>query len=121
MQCRSKQCVAYDFWKKKLKKKKLFLLLESLFFSRISGWEWSLSDKSSNLLFKIPLQKLCYSFSDSPALKELNDDFLSFAKDEKFPVLSFAETLPTHIGSMIKLHVVPLESASKSTFLYFCT
>lgn len=22
MQCRSKQCVAYDFWKKKLKKKK---------------------------------------------------------------------------------------------------
>uniref|UniRef100_A0A663EJV8 Protein SERAC1 n=2 Tax=Aquila chrysaetos chrysaetos TaxID=223781 RepID=A0A663EJV8_AQUCH len=48
---------------------------------------------------------------DSPALKELNDDFLSFAKDKKFSVLSFAETLPTHIGSMIKLHVVPLESA----------
>uniref|UniRef100_A0A8C9EVX3 Protein SERAC1 n=1 Tax=Pavo cristatus TaxID=9049 RepID=A0A8C9EVX3_PAVCR len=51
---------------------------------------------------------------DSPALKVLNDDFLSFAKDKKFPVLSFAETLPTHIGSMLKLHVVPLESASKS-------
>ncbi|GAB0186815.1 protein SERAC1 [Grus japonensis] len=49
---------------------------------------------------------------DSPALKELNDDFLSFAKDKKFSVLSFAETLPTHIGSMIKLHVVPLESAN---------
>nr|XP_013814584.1 PREDICTED: protein SERAC1 isoform X2 [Apteryx mantelli mantelli] len=49
---------------------------------------------------------------DSPALKELNDDFLSFAKEKKFPVLSFAETLPTHIGSMIKLHVVPLESAN---------
>ncbi|XP_054018658.1 protein SERAC1 [Dryobates pubescens] len=48
---------------------------------------------------------------DSPALKELNDDFLSFAKDKKFSVLSFAETLPTHIGSMLKLHVVPLESA----------
>ncbi|XP_015139704.3 protein SERAC1 isoform X2 [Gallus gallus] len=48
---------------------------------------------------------------DSPALKVLNDDFLSFAKDKKFPVLSFAETLPTHIGSMLKLHVVPLESA----------
>ncbi|XP_017595011.1 PREDICTED: protein SERAC1 isoform X1 [Corvus brachyrhynchos] len=48
---------------------------------------------------------------DSPALKELNDDFLSFAKDKKFSVLSFAETLPTHIGSMIKLHVVPVESA----------
>ncbi|XP_068040796.1 protein SERAC1 isoform X1 [Anomalospiza imberbis] len=48
---------------------------------------------------------------DSPALKELNDDFLSFAKDKKFSVLSFAETLPTHIGSMLKLHVVPVESA----------
>uniref|UniRef100_A0A8C2TAA9 Protein SERAC1 n=1 Tax=Coturnix japonica TaxID=93934 RepID=A0A8C2TAA9_COTJA len=48
---------------------------------------------------------------DSPALKVLNDEFLSFAKDKKFTVLSFAETLPTHIGSMLKLHVVPLESA----------
>ncbi|NWS39396.1 SRAC1 protein, partial [Probosciger aterrimus] len=48
---------------------------------------------------------------DSPALKELNDDFLSLAKDKKFSVLSFAETLPTHISSMIKLHIVPLESA----------
>ncbi|NXC40116.1 SRAC1 protein, partial [Penelope pileata] len=48
---------------------------------------------------------------DSPALKVLNDDFLSFAKDKKFLVLSFAETLPTHIGRMLKLHVVPLESA----------
>ncbi|XP_075002152.1 protein SERAC1 isoform X6 [Calonectris borealis] len=54
---------------------------------------------------------------DSPALKELNDDFLSFAKDKKFSVLSFAETLPTHIGSMIKLHVVPLESAIFSSSL----
>lgn len=26
-------------------------------------------------------------------------------------MLSFVETLPTYIGSMIKLHVVPLESA----------
>nr|XP_042704221.1 protein SERAC1 isoform X3 [Chrysemys picta bellii] len=80
--------------------------------------------------------------TDSPALKELNDDFLSFAKDKKFPVLSFAETLPTHIGSMIKLHVVPVDSANlgigdlipvevnhlnickpkkKDTFLYQCT
>ncbi|XP_050805556.1 protein SERAC1 isoform X1 [Gopherus flavomarginatus] len=80
--------------------------------------------------------------TDSPALKELNDDFLSFAKDKKFPVLSFAETLPTHIGSMIKLHVVPVDSANlgigdlipvevnhlnickpkkKDSFLYQCT
>ncbi|KAK2518930.1 Serac1 [Columba guinea] len=70
-----------------------------------------LPEKCYSLTFKITVQKFCCSFSDSPALKELNDDFLSFAKDKKFSVLSFAETLPTHIGSMIKLHVVPLESA----------
>lgn len=48
---------------------------------------------------------------DSPALKTLQDDFLKFAKDKNFQVLSFVETLPTYIGSMIKLHVVPVESA----------
>uniref|UniRef100_A0A8D0UYY8 Protein SERAC1 n=1 Tax=Sus scrofa TaxID=9823 RepID=A0A8D0UYY8_PIG len=48
---------------------------------------------------------------DCPALKTLQDDFLEFAKDKHFQVLSFVETLPTYIGSMIKLHVVPLESA----------
>ncbi|XP_066867196.1 protein SERAC1 isoform X3 [Kogia breviceps] len=51
---------------------------------------------------------------DSPALKTLQDDFLEFAKDKNFQVLSFVETLPTYIGSMIKLHVVPLESAGNS-------
>ncbi|XP_001093884.5 protein SERAC1 isoform X1 [Macaca mulatta] len=48
---------------------------------------------------------------DSPALKTLQDDFLEFAKDQNFQVLNFVETLPTYIGSMIKLHVVPVESA----------
>ncbi|KAM6181015.1 protein SERAC1 isoform 2-T2 [Erethizon dorsatum] len=48
---------------------------------------------------------------DSPALKILQDDFLEFAKDKKFQVLNFVETQPTCIGSMIKLHVVPEESA----------
>ncbi|KAL0622374.1 Protein SERAC1 [Plecturocebus cupreus] len=48
---------------------------------------------------------------DSPALKKLQDDFLEFAKDKNFQVLNFVETLPTYIGSMIKLHVVPVESA----------
>ncbi|XP_012306967.1 protein SERAC1 isoform X3 [Aotus nancymaae] len=48
---------------------------------------------------------------DSPALKKLQDDFLEFAKDRNFQVLNFVETLPTYIGSMIKLHVVPVESA----------
>ncbi|KFO32828.1 Protein SERAC1 [Fukomys damarensis] len=48
---------------------------------------------------------------DSPALKALQDDFLEFAKDKRFQVLNFVETQPTYIGSMIKLHVVPEESA----------
>ncbi|XP_032109090.1 protein SERAC1 isoform X2 [Sapajus apella] len=48
---------------------------------------------------------------DSPALKKLQDDFLELAKDKNFQVLNFVETLPTYIGSMIKLHVVPVESA----------
>ncbi|XP_073075938.1 protein SERAC1 isoform X2 [Manis javanica] len=52
---------------------------------------------------------------DSPALKTLQDDFLEFAKDKNFQVLNFVETLPTHIGSMIKLHVVPVESAVSIT------
>ncbi|XP_074846406.1 protein SERAC1 isoform X2 [Carettochelys insculpta] len=63
--------------------------------------------------------------TDSPALKELNDDFLSFAKDKKFPVLSFAETLPTHIdlgiGDLIPVDVNHLnicKPKKKDTFLY---
>ncbi|XP_024407767.2 protein SERAC1 isoform X1 [Desmodus rotundus] len=48
---------------------------------------------------------------DSPALKALQDDFLKFAKHKNFQVLNFVETLPTSIGSMIKLQVVPVESA----------
>ncbi|XP_052025185.1 protein SERAC1 isoform X1 [Apodemus sylvaticus] len=48
---------------------------------------------------------------DSPALKMLQDDFLEFAKDKNFQVLNFVETQPTFIGSMIKLHIVPVESA----------
>ncbi|KAK7809416.1 hypothetical protein U0070_015012 [Myodes glareolus] len=48
---------------------------------------------------------------DSPALKALQDDFVEFAKDKNFQVLNFVETQPTFIGSMIKLHIVPVESA----------
>ncbi|XP_044531408.1 protein SERAC1 [Gracilinanus agilis] len=48
---------------------------------------------------------------DSPALKELQEEFLKFAKDKNFQVLNFVETLPTCIGSMINLHIVPVESA----------
>ncbi|XP_075718826.1 protein SERAC1 isoform X1 [Rhinoderma darwinii] len=48
---------------------------------------------------------------DSPALKALNEEFLEFAKNKDFKVVNFAETLPTRIGSMMRLHVVPTESA----------
>ncbi|XP_053316833.1 protein SERAC1 [Spea bombifrons] len=48
---------------------------------------------------------------DSPALKELNDEFLQFAKNKDLKIISFVETLPTRVSSMMKLHVVPLESA----------
>lgn len=62
------------------------------------------------------VNRICHSlvfcnFADSPSLKTLQDDFLEFAKDKNFRVLNFVETLPTYIGSMIKLHVVPVESA----------
>lgn len=50
-------------------------------------------------------------FTDSPALKKLQDDFVEFAKDKNFQVLNFVETQPTFIGRMIKLHIVPVESA----------
>lgn len=52
-------------------------------------------------------------FVDSPALRDLNENFLSMAKEKEIKVLSFAETLPTNIGPMIKILVVPAQSASK--------
>ncbi|XP_077342397.1 protein SERAC1 [Lithobates pipiens] len=48
---------------------------------------------------------------DSPALKQLNEEFHEFLKNKNFKVVNFAEKLPTRIGSMMKLHVVPVESA----------
>lgn len=50
-------------------------------------------------------------FEDSPALQDLNERFLNMAKDREFKVLSFAETKPTNIGPMIKMVVVPTQSA----------
>ncbi|XP_078086128.1 protein SERAC1 isoform X9 [Mustelus asterias] len=48
---------------------------------------------------------------DSPALRELNNNFIKLVQEHEVNVLSFGEMLPTYIGSMIKLHVVPLTSA----------
>ncbi|XP_078412941.1 protein SERAC1 isoform X1 [Cetorhinus maximus] len=48
---------------------------------------------------------------DSPALRELNNNFTKFIREHEVNILSFGEMLPTYIGSMIKLHVVPLNSA----------
>uniref|UniRef100_A0AAR2K126 Protein SERAC1 n=1 Tax=Pygocentrus nattereri TaxID=42514 RepID=A0AAR2K126_PYGNA len=61
------------------------------------------------LLFpSIEVKELC---RDSPALRDLNENFISIAKDQEFKVLSFAETQPTSIGPMIKILVVPGQSA----------
>ncbi|XP_067845261.1 protein SERAC1 isoform X4 [Heptranchias perlo] len=48
---------------------------------------------------------------DSPALRELNNNFTKLVREQEVNILSFGEMLPTNIGSMIKLHVVPLNSA----------
>ncbi|KAM9840052.1 protein SERAC1 isoform 2-T2 [Aulostomus maculatus] len=61
------------------------------------------------LLFpSIEVRELC---KDSPALRNLNENFLNMAKEKEIKVLSFAETLPTTIGPMIKILVVPAQSA----------
>ncbi|XP_068580786.1 protein SERAC1 [Cebidichthys violaceus] len=62
------------------------------------------------LLFpSVEVRELC---KDSPALRNLNENFLNMAKEKEFKVLSFAETLPTNIGPMIKILVVPTQSAN---------
>ncbi|XP_007892064.2 protein SERAC1 [Callorhinchus milii] len=48
---------------------------------------------------------------DSPALRDLNNNFRNLIEEQKINMLSFGEILPTNIGSMIRLHVVPLNSA----------
>lgn len=61
------------------------------------------------LLFpSIEVKELC---RDSPALRDLHENFLSIAKDREFKVISFAETLPTSVGPMLKIMVVPPQSA----------
>ncbi|XP_034555113.1 protein SERAC1 [Notolabrus celidotus] len=62
------------------------------------------------LLFpSIEVRELC---KDSPALRNLNENFLNMAKEKEIKVLSFAETLPTNIGPMVKILVVPQQSAN---------
>ncbi|XP_036269361.1 protein SERAC1 isoform X3 [Pipistrellus kuhlii] len=71
-----------------------------------------LADYSVNVRYLLfPSLEVKELSKDCPALKALQDDFLKFAKDRNFQVLSFVETLPTCIGSMLKLHVVPVDSA----------
>uniref|UniRef100_A0A8B9L4Q7 Protein SERAC1 n=1 Tax=Astyanax mexicanus TaxID=7994 RepID=A0A8B9L4Q7_ASTMX len=61
------------------------------------------------LLFpSIEVKELC---RDSPALRDLNENFINIAKDQEFKVLSFAETQPTSVGPMIKMTVVHAQSA----------
>lgn len=73
------------------------------------------------LLFMVLLHHCPYVFPDSPALRDLNVNFLNMAKDREFNVLSFAETMPTTIGPMIKILVVPTQSAGRPLlFNAFC-
>lgn len=61
------------------------------------------------LLFpSIEVRELC---KDSPTLRNLNENFLDMAKEMEIKVLSFAETVPTNIGPMINILVVPTQSA----------
>uniref|UniRef100_A0A3B5KZX2 Protein SERAC1 n=1 Tax=Xiphophorus couchianus TaxID=32473 RepID=A0A3B5KZX2_9TELE len=61
------------------------------------------------LLFpSIEVRELC---KDSPDLRNLNEGFLNIAKENEIKVLSFAETQPTNISPMIKVLVVPTQSA----------
>ncbi|KAJ6664586.1 hypothetical protein lerEdw1_006159 [Lerista edwardsae] len=71
-----------------------------------------LAEYSLNIRFLLfPSVEVKELSKDSPALRALNDDFVSFAKNKNLPVLSFVETLPTRVGRMLSLLVVPVESA----------
>uniref|UniRef100_A0A3B3DCJ4 Protein SERAC1 n=1 Tax=Oryzias melastigma TaxID=30732 RepID=A0A3B3DCJ4_ORYME len=60
------------------------------------------------LLFpSIEVRELC----KSPALCSLNKSFVNIAKENDFKVMSFAESQATNIGPMIKILVVPRQSA----------
>ncbi|XP_072541824.1 protein SERAC1 isoform X3 [Salminus brasiliensis] len=82
-----------------------------LFYS-VPHYGTSMAEYSVNvryLLFpSIEVKELC---RDSPALRNLNENFINIAKDQEFKVLSFAESLPTSIGPMMKMMVVPAQSA----------
>uniref|UniRef100_A0A8C1YVA6 Protein SERAC1 n=1 Tax=Cyprinus carpio TaxID=7962 RepID=A0A8C1YVA6_CYPCA len=76
------------------------------------------------LLFpSIEVKELC---RDSPALRDLNENFLNITKEQEFKVLSFAETLPTSIGPMLKMlhpdvdvdHLNICKPEKKDSFLY---
>ncbi|XP_069788295.1 protein SERAC1 isoform X2 [Narcine bancroftii] len=79
----------------------------------------SLAYRARELLTKLkaagvgdrPVVWVAHSMGDSPALTELNNKFTKLVKEQEVNILSFGEMLPTNIGSMIKLHVVPLNSA----------
>ncbi|XP_069788296.1 protein SERAC1 isoform X3 [Narcine bancroftii] len=71
-----------------------------------------LAEYSVNARFLLfPSVEVMELSKDSPALTELNNKFTKLVKEQEVNILSFGEMLPTNIGSMIKLHVVPLNSA----------
>lgn len=94
------------------------------------GWMWMLFFLSSSSFYRFVVHSFHSLLSlffptDSPALRDLNENFLNIAKE--FKILSFAETQPTSIGPMINTLVVPAESAGtwvgsraeKDAFFFF--
>ncbi|XP_071335462.1 protein SERAC1 [Trachinotus anak] len=86
---------------------------KGIVFYSVPHYGTSMAEYSVNvryLLFpSIEVRELC---KDSPALRNLNENFLNMAKEKEIKVLSFAERLPTNIGPMIKILVVPSQSAN---------
>lgn len=90
-----------------------YLLFPSIEVKELCKGEYTKMNEGSRL-FEVSVFSVDV-FLDSPALRNLNDNFLIMAKEKAFKVLSFAETLPTNIGPMIKILVVPTQSASRCT------
>lgn len=89
-----------------------YLLFPSIEVKELCKGKWgnTIPNSKFNVILNICWMSMC--FLDSPALRSLNENFLNMAKEKEFKVLSFAETLPTNIGPMIKILVVPTQSAS---------
>ncbi|XP_062912635.1 protein SERAC1 isoform X2 [Mobula hypostoma] len=85
---------------------------QGIVFYSVPHYGSHLAEYSVNARFLLfPSVEVMELSKDSPALMELNNNFARLIKEQEVNILGFGETLPTNIGSMIKLQVVPLNSA----------